>query len=141
MERRMTANEKDMLQRIYAPTVVGVPPGDARRHLCILKDGEIRAYEMRHTLSPADGNAPPLAYLSSRDGGISWKRQYAKGKIGPCKERPRSASAISFYSVIPRASRTDFSSVRWQKQRNKKEKIPPAGGGFSLFSLDKRPLV
>ena len=79
MEKHMSDDEKDMLRRIYAPTVVGVPLGDSRRHICILKDGEIRSYEMRH---PQTGE--PFSYLSSRDGGISWKKHYVKGKMGSC---------------------------------------------------------
>ena len=73
IENRMSADEKDMLRRIYAPTVVATPLGDSRRHICILKDGEIRSYEMRHPLS-ADEGEEPFSYLSSRDGGLSWKR-------------------------------------------------------------------
>lgn len=79
MEKRMSADERDMLRRIYEPTVVATPLGDSRRHICILKDGEIRSYEMRHAPSEA-----PLSYLSSRDGGISWKKHYVKGKMGSC---------------------------------------------------------
>lgn len=83
IENRMSADEKDMLRRIYAPTVVATPLGDSRRHICILKDGEIRSYEMRHPLS-ADEGEEPFSYLSSRDGGLSWKRYYDRGKMGSC---------------------------------------------------------
>ena len=44
LEARMSEDQKDMLRRIYEPTVVAVPLSFARRDLCILPDGEIRAY-------------------------------------------------------------------------------------------------
>ena len=69
-----------MLRRIYEPTVVAVPLADARRDLCVLPDGEIRSYETRE---PSQ-EQPPLSYLSSTDGGLSWKRRYVKGKMGSC---------------------------------------------------------
>ena len=40
----MSVEEKEMLQSIYAPTVVATPLEDARRSVCILPDGEIRCY-------------------------------------------------------------------------------------------------
>ncbi|MBQ4321946.1 MAG: hypothetical protein IJC35_06865, partial [Oscillospiraceae bacterium] len=46
MEARLTADRKDMLQRIWAPVVVAVPLSDSRRDVCIMPDGEIRSYGM-----------------------------------------------------------------------------------------------
>ncbi len=44
IENRLSAEDKERLQAIYAPTVVATPLADARRHVCILRDGEIRSY-------------------------------------------------------------------------------------------------
>ena len=35
MEKRLTEEEKKMLQMIYEPVVVGIPPTDARADVCI----------------------------------------------------------------------------------------------------------
>ena len=39
IESRLFDDQKDMLQRIYAPTVVAVPLADSRRSVCVLPDG------------------------------------------------------------------------------------------------------
>ena len=44
MEQNLSDDQKDMLKRIYEPTVVAVPLWDSRRDICILPDGEIRSY-------------------------------------------------------------------------------------------------
>lgn len=67
-EHRLTAEEEGFLGDIYAPTVVGVPLSDARKDLCVMRDGEIRAYGPKDTL-----------YLASRDCGLTWKKHVAKG--------------------------------------------------------------
>ncbi len=68
---RLTPDEKDALQRIYAPTVVGVHPQDTRCGLCVMPDGEIRHYGFRDKTFNKDDTHP--VYLSSKDGGLSWK--------------------------------------------------------------------
>ena len=83
LENALTEDQKDMLSRIYEPTVVATPMSDSRRDLCILPDGEIRSYGklyVDHYLSK-DGT---IAYLSSKDGGLSWTRHYSKGKMNSC---------------------------------------------------------
>ncbi len=83
MEARLSDDQKDMLSRIWEPTVVGTPLYDARRDLCVLPDGEIRSYgklyESRHCA--ADGQ---IAYLSSRDCGLSWTPHYSHGRMNSC---------------------------------------------------------
>ena len=83
-EQRLTPEQIARLDRIYEPAVVGVPLADSRRALCVLADGEIRAY----------GNAPDGApgekeYLASRDGGISWERHAATGAVHACSYLPK----------------------------------------------------
>ncbi|MBE6553589.1 MAG: exo-alpha-sialidase [Ruminococcaceae bacterium] len=83
IEARMAEDERDMLRRIWEPTVVGVPLGDSRRDICILPDGEIRSYELFHPIE-SEEKPTPLAYLSSVDGGLSWKKHYARGIMHSC---------------------------------------------------------
>lgn len=86
MENRMTEEEKDMLRSIYEPTVVAVPLEDARRGVCVLPDGEIRSYGSvgRDEKNPK-GKA---AYLSSTDGGLTWKTRYSHGEMRACTYIP-----------------------------------------------------
>ena len=83
MEARMSEDQKDMLRRIYEPTVVAVPLSFARRDVCITADGEIRSYGNMHK-DHAKGIPGVPAYLSSVDGGISWTKHYAHGKMNSC---------------------------------------------------------
>jgi len=87
MEARMTDDQRDMLRRIWAPTVVATPLGDSRRDVCILPDGEIRSYGMLYRKHDEDASGQ-TAYLSSTDGGISWTRHYAHGKMNSCTYFP-----------------------------------------------------
>ena len=80
MEQRLTQEEKEMLQRIYEPTVVGIPPSDARNSLCVMPDGEIRAYGVRYRTEAHPESVP--VYLSSNDCGLTWKQHFAQGVMG-----------------------------------------------------------
>jgi hypothetical protein len=83
LENRLTEDQKDILKRIWEPTVVEIPLADSRRDICILPDGEIRSYgtlyASRHFAQ--DGQA---AYLSSTDCGLSWSIKYSHGKMNSC---------------------------------------------------------
>lgn len=83
LENRLTDDQKDVLNRIYEPVVVEIPLSDSRRDVCILPDGEIRAYGSlyvnRHMSQ--DGQ---IAYLSSTDCGLSWSIKYSHGKMNSC---------------------------------------------------------
>ena len=83
MANRLTADQKDMLQRIWAPTVVGTPLSDSRRDVCILPDGEIRSYGMLYAQKHF-GQEGQTAYLSSTDCGLSWNIRYGHGKMNAC---------------------------------------------------------
>lgn len=87
MEARMNNDQRDMLRRIWEPTVVVTPLGDSRRDICILPDGEIRSYGRLYGKNDEDKNVQ-TAYLSSVDGGISWTRHYAHGIMNACTYFP-----------------------------------------------------
>ena len=90
IESIMSEDAKDMLKRIYEPQVVGVPLTDARKDVCVLPTGEIRSYGKLYLEdyihNPNCGGVS--AYLSSVDGGISWTKHYAKGKMNSCTYIP-----------------------------------------------------
>ena len=79
MEERLSDEDKLMLGKIYEPTVVGVPPENARSYVCIMPDGEIRAYGSAYR-TEADPEGMEI-YLSSTDCGLSWKRHLSKGSM------------------------------------------------------------
>ena len=83
MESSLREDSRDMLRRIYEPTVVGMPLSDARRDVCILKDGEIRSYGYLYGKKAHSGDGQS-AYLSSKDCGISWTKHYSKGVMNSC---------------------------------------------------------
>ena len=86
MEKRLTPEEKEMLQKIYAPVVVGAPLEDARSGICVLPDGEIRSYgSVDRTAGDREGRQ---AYLSSLDCGLTWKLHYDSSKMRSCTYVP-----------------------------------------------------
>ena len=80
MEKRLTEEEKKMLQMIYEPVVVGIPPTDARADVCIMPNGEIRAYGFRY--QTRKNPAGERIYLSSTDCGLTWKQHFTKEVMG-----------------------------------------------------------
>ena len=64
MQERLSCEEAQRLQAVYAPQVVGVPSSNTWMDMCAMPDGEIRHYGHR------DGKR---IYISSRDGGFTWK--------------------------------------------------------------------
>ena len=44
IETMLDENQTKALKGIYEPTVVGVPLADSRQHVCVMPNGEIRAY-------------------------------------------------------------------------------------------------
>lgn len=95
IESRLNAEQKEMLKEIYAPKIVAVPLADARRDICILKDGEIRSYGELNGSQWRD-ESRPYGYLSSFDGGLSWTRHYAKGKMHSCTYIPEKEIYVRF---------------------------------------------
>ena len=66
----MTPEEERFFSEIYSPVVVGTPLSDARKDLCVMRNGEIRAYGPKDSL-----------YLSSFDCGLTWKKHKAVGRM------------------------------------------------------------
>lgn len=96
MEDMLSAEEKDQLKAIYAPVRVAIPPSDARREMCILKDGEIRYYGCFETVEK-DGTTMSAGYLSSRDCGLNWKKVYYTSNtiLGPATYLPWSDKYVT----------------------------------------------
>lgn len=92
IERSMTAGEKRRLQGIWAPEIVVTPPSSAWMDLCVLPDGEIRHY------GKYKGQR---IYISSRDGGLSWKTCDVEDMTAMCSalQSPFSGRWIQSYFV------------------------------------------
>ena len=56
------------LENVYAPVITGTPPSDAFIGLALMEDGEVRHYNYGSNPEPEQ----PF-YVSSRDGGLTWK--------------------------------------------------------------------
>lgn len=84
IEMKLTDDQKDVLKRIYEPTVVATPLSDSRRDLCILPDGEIRSYGKLYKEKYFCSTLGQTAYLSSKDCGLSWSINYSHGKMNSC---------------------------------------------------------
>jgi len=95
IEATMTERDKEELKRIFIPTKVSYAPEDAFKFVCVEDDGEIRCYGSR-ALDPRDDKSPrEEIYLSSRDGGLSWKTYKADPKaLGPAAKSPYSNRRI-----------------------------------------------
>ena len=98
IEQQMSDQDKRLLSKIYAPVTVAVPPEDARRGLCVTPDGELRHYGERDKTSPFLPGRP--CYLSSRDGGLSWKYHEAnEGCLGSAAYFPTLGRYLSLSSA------------------------------------------
>lgn len=74
----MTHNTMNILEAIHSPRVVAEPPRYAHRDMMVMPDGEIRHYG-----SDFVGGEVRDVYLSSRDGGLSWKEDIRpEGDLG-----------------------------------------------------------
>lgn len=74
------------------PRIVGVPPADAARDLCVTADGEIRHYGWRH-----ENGSRVRVYCASRDGGENWTTHLAAtNDAGAMVKSPWSGEWISF---------------------------------------------
>ncbi len=92
---RMTEEDLLLLGEIHEPREVAVPFSDAYCSLCVLPDGEIRCYGKRPLTDVPEGASIPV-YLSSRDGGLSWKEHRVKpGCVGASVRSPWSDKYLS----------------------------------------------
>ena len=88
----MTPEERRRLQAVYEPRVTAVPLSNAWMDLCMMPDGEIRCYGHR---------GETRVYLSSRDGGLSWKEYDVPDKTRLCAAMrcPWSGRWVASYCV------------------------------------------
>ncbi len=80
IKNRMSPEDVKFYADIWAPVEVAVPDEDAKDMLCVLPGGEIRAYGVYKKQSVFQYNAR-RSYLSSLDGGLSWKRRLVEGRF------------------------------------------------------------
>ena len=99
IKERMSEEDKDFLKKIYAPTVVGVQPGDSRNGLCVMPDGEIRHYGERIKTHPwAEAE---VCYISSVDGGLTWKyHECDKDVLGSAQYVPELGKYFAATSTV-----------------------------------------
>lgn len=71
LDATLTDADRARLRKIYAPTIIGVPPEDARRSLVVMPDGELRAYGVTDKADVFDNGRQ--VYLSSRNCGLDWQ--------------------------------------------------------------------
>ena len=90
----LSADQTDMLKRIYEPQEVVTPLSDSRRDITVMPDGEIRSYGRLYPTKPFGESGQP-AYLSSRDAGISWTLHYAHGRMNSCTYFPEKGMYMS----------------------------------------------
>ncbi len=81
IENNLTEDEKAFLKGIYSPYVVATPPSNACANMSVTADGEIRICGAIDKHEPEDIGTP--VYISSKDGGLSWKMHFLpEGAIG-----------------------------------------------------------
>lgn len=97
MEERLSEDDKNILKSIYAPRVVGVPPSDSRRNVCVMPDGRLRSYGFEG-IDPDAHDV--LCYLESCDCGLSWKyyRAASPKSLGSATRLPWSGRYVKITS-------------------------------------------
>ena len=95
LKNRLSKEDAERLNAIYAPKEVAVPPSDAYHSLCVMPDGEIRCYGKVAFSDLPDGDCREV-YISSRDCGLSWKEYNVKhGTIGAAVKSPWSGRYLT----------------------------------------------
>ncbi|MBO5050697.1 MAG: exo-alpha-sialidase [Clostridia bacterium] len=106
MEQGLSNEDRLLLEKIYAPQVVAIPPVDACRSMCVTPDGEIRIYGAIEQKSPEDVGTQ--VYIASRDCGLSWKMHLVpEGALGSASLHAESGRYIS---VFPNEFNRDWSA-------------------------------
>ncbi len=80
IRNRMTAEDLRFYGDIWEPTEVAVPPADAWSNLCVTPGGELRIYGDYRKESVFQRNCRKC-YLSSLDGGLSWKLHFSEKRF------------------------------------------------------------
>ena len=95
----LSSSDREMLDAIVEPTVVGVPPAAAVRDMCRCSDGEIRHYGWKMV-----GGKKRRVYIASRDEGLSWKTVLAdpRDKGGTMVRSPWSGEWVGFARGFPK---------------------------------------
>lgn len=81
VKNRMSKEDVAFYSDILEPVEVAIPDADAWcGRLCVMPDGEIRVYGEYRRESVFQKH-PRRCYLSSTDGGLSWKRHFVSGRF------------------------------------------------------------
>lgn len=75
MEQRLNENDKFLLNEIYEPQVVAIPPSDAFNYLTVMPDGELRIYGAirKNKIIRPNENEGLHVYIRSQNCGLSWE--------------------------------------------------------------------
>ncbi|MBQ8600538.1 MAG: exo-alpha-sialidase [Clostridia bacterium] len=104
MEQALSQEDRRMLQSVYEPQVVTIPPSDACCNMCVTSEGEIRIYGTMGKKEPTDMGT--TVYLSSKDCGLSWKTHYMEhGVLGAATYNPETGRYIAFHPQEHRPDR------------------------------------
>lgn len=97
--QRIGKVEKLAYERIFSPKIVAIPPEDSRRAICVLADGEIRVYGATDkTVLHGTLDTYRPVYISSKDGGLSWKEYDAQpNDIGACVYVPWTKKYVTIH--------------------------------------------
>ena len=99
MEDMLSDDDKTLLSSIRAPCVMAVPPENAWRSLCVTPDGELRCYGAMNKTKVTDPGQ--RVYISSRDGGLSWKTRIVNDPdaLGQAVKSPYSNTFLVLISL------------------------------------------
>lgn len=101
----------EMLGRVSAPQVVGVPPDFACRGLMVMPDGEIRHYGFRLDAGKEAHGVQPV-YIASRDCGFSWREVRVQGETaGAMVRSPWSGDFLTVLCKPAKAHREAWQTV------------------------------
>lgn len=114
IEKNLSDEDKDILKAIYEPTMVAVPYGDATRNLCVTEQGEIRVYGKEGPFNHWGAQGDKTVYISSFDGGLSWKKHYVKDMLSiGCSGFNRETGR--YISVYPNEFRCEWNELIGKK--------------------------
>lgn len=98
MEGLLNEEDKRRLQAVYAPRPILTPPADSYNSLCVMADGELRAYG--RVDATAENPEGVSAYYGSRDCGLSWKLHYDSGKMQSATYFPKAGRYVGLMPEI-----------------------------------------
>ena len=132
MEARLSGEDRLLLEAIYEPQIVTVPPNDACGNLCVTPDGELRLYGAMNKKSPDD--AGTAVYLSSDDCGLSWKTHLTKpGTLGAAARNPKTGRYIA--SSVQNGTYARLSDVGFDDERFRTVRLTEEGLNVHIMKL------